>query len=69
MKELIPKIKIIGVDHYSSTLSGKPYQKSSALLEGCGKKEKTPHADFANVDEWILVSDLESFASAKKLCQ
>lgn len=69
LKHLNPQIKVIGVDHFDSGLSGQNNNpKRTPLLEGVGRKKVLPHADFSNISEWFRVTDFESFIAAKDLC-
>lgn len=66
LKEVIPGIRIIGVDPYGSILGGgteiHPYQ-----VEGIGYDFIPKVLDNSLVDEYIKVHDKESFLMAKRL--
>jgi len=66
LKEVLPQIKIIGVDPYGSILGGgtdvHPY-----LVEGIGYDFLPPVLDNQFIDEYIKVDDANSFAMARRL--
>lgn len=67
LKERNPEIKIIGADIEGSILSGG--SPKSWKVEGIGE-DFVPHTLNAQViDEWIRISDAESFAAARRLAR
>jgi len=72
LKEMNPKIKIIGADPYGSIF--KPYKDSGHvpeatpyLVEGIGQSLPVGNADMKIIDEIINVTDRESFDLARQL--
>jgi cystathionine beta-synthase len=69
-KEHAPQVKIVGVDPEGSVYTAQseadlhPY-----LVEGIGKDTWPETMDPAVVDEWIRVSDRESFLTARRLAR
>lgn len=67
LKERNPKIKIIGADPDGSILSGgtpKPWK-----VEGIGEDYVPKTFNSQMVDEWVRVTDKESFAAARKVAR
>jgi len=66
LKEVIPHLRVIGVDPYGSVLGGgqdvHPY-----LVEGIGYDFIPEVLDNALVDEYIKVTDKDSFLTARRL--
>ncbi len=68
--ELKPEVKIVGVDPEGSIYTAKddselhPY-----LVEGIGKDTWPDTIDLKVVDEWIRVSDRDSFVTARRLAR
>src|SRR5581483_4378909 len=69
-KEHAPHVKIVGVDPEGSVYTAKseddlhPY-----LVEGIGKDTWPETMDPAVVDEWVRVSDRDSFLTARRLAR
>ena len=66
LKELNPKIKIIGVDPYGSILGGGTEIKSY-LVEGIGYDFIPDVLDNSLVDEYVKINDKNSFHIARRL--
>jgi cysteine synthase A len=66
LKEVNPKIQIIGVDPYGSILGGGD-EIHSYLLEGIGYDFIPDVLDNTLVDEYIKVNDNDSFVMARRL--
>lgn len=67
LKERNPKVKIIGADPDGSILSGstpKPWK-----VEGIGEDYVPKTFNSQMVDEWVRVTDKESFAAARKVAR
>lgn len=67
LKEKNPKIKVIGVDPEGSIYSGdmaKPYK-----VEGIGEDFLPRNANLKVIDEWMRVSDKDSFLTGRKVAQ
>lgn len=66
LKRVMPNIKVVGVDPFGSILGGgseiKPY-----LVEGIGYDFFPPVLDNKLIDEYIKVSDEDSFLTARRL--
>jgi cystathionine beta-synthase len=67
LKERNPAIRIVGVDAEGSALSGS--SGGQWEVEGIGLDYVPATLDRRLVDEWIRVSDRESFATARKLAR
>lgn len=72
LKEMNPKIKIIGADPYGSIFktykdSGHVPEATPYLVEGIGQSLPVGNADLNTVDEIINVTDRESFEYARQL--
>ena len=72
LKEMNPKIKVIGADPYGSIF--KPYKDSGHvpeptpyLVEGIGQNLPVGNADMSVIDEIINITDRESFGLAREL--
>lgn len=66
LKEVIPNIKIIGVDPYGSILGGGT-DVHSYLVEGIGYDFIPDVLDNSLVDQYIKVNDEDSFTMARRL--
>jgi len=72
LKEMDPKIKIIGADPYGSIFktykeSGRVPESTPYLVEGIGQSLPVSNADMTVIDEIINVTDRESFDLARQL--
>jgi cystathionine beta-synthase len=72
LKEMNPKIKVIGADPYGSIFktykeSGHVPEATPYLVEGIGQSLPTGNADMSVIDEIINVTDRESFDLARQL--
>lgn len=74
LKEMNPKIKIIGVDAIGSVFT--PYFKTGKLvepkvykLEGIGEDYLVKCMDFSVVDDFIQVEDRDGFLTARRLAK
>ena len=67
LKEKNPRIKVIGVDSEASVLSGGRTRPSA--VEGIGEDHVPQTLNAHVVDEWIRVSDKESFLSARRVAR
>jgi cystathionine beta-synthase len=72
LKEMNPKIKIIGADPYGSIFktykdSGHVPEATPYLVEGIGQSLPVGNADLNTVDEIINITDRESFEYARQL--
>src|SRR4051794_6664650 len=72
LKEMNPKIKIVGADPYGSIFktykeSGRVPEATPYLVEGIGQALPVSNADMSVVDEIINVTDRESFDLARQL--
>ena len=72
LKEMNPKVKIIGADPYGSIFktykeSGRVPEATPYLVEGIGQSLPVGNADMKIVDEIINVTDRESFDLARQL--
>jgi cystathionine beta-synthase len=72
LKEMNPKIKIVGADPYGSIFktykdSGHVPEATPYLVEGIGQSLPVGNADLNTVDEIINVTDRESFEYARQL--
>jgi len=72
LKEMNPKIKIIGADPYGSIFktykeSGRVPEATPYLVEGIGQALPVANADMSVIDEIINVTDRESFDAARQL--
>ena len=67
LKEKNPRIRVIGVDSEASVLSGGQPHPSAVVGIGGDHVPQTLNAQV--VDEWIRVSDKESFLSARRLAR
>lgn len=66
LKELNPRVKIIGVDPFGSILGGGTEIKSY-LVEGIGYDFMPDVLDNALIDRYIKITDLDSFHTARRL--
>ncbi len=72
LKEMNPKIKVIGADPYGSIFktykdSGHVPEATPYLVEGIGQALPTGNADLAIIDDIINITDRESFSFARQL--
>ncbi len=72
LKEMNPKIKVIGADPYGSIFktykdSGHVPEATPYLVEGIGQSLPVGNADLNTVDEIINITDRESFEYARQL--
>jgi len=72
LKEMNPKIKVIGADPYGSIFktykeSGHVPEPTPYLVEGIGQALPTGNADLNIIDEIINITDRESFDMARQL--
>ena len=72
LKEMNPKIKVIGADPYGSIFktykeTGTVPEPTPYLVEGIGQALPTGNADLAIIDEIINITDRESFELARQL--
>jgi cystathionine beta-synthase len=72
LKEMNPKIKVIGADPYGSIFktykeTGTVPEPTPYLVEGIGQALPTGNADLAIIDEIINITDRESFEYARQL--
>lgn len=72
LKEMNPKIKVIGADPYGSIFktykdSGRVPEATPYLVEGIGQSLPVGNADMSVIDEIINVTDRESFDLARQL--
>jgi cystathionine beta-synthase len=72
LKEMNPKIKIIGADPYGSIFktykdSGHVPEATPYLVEGIGQSLPVGNADMKTIDEIINVTDRDSFEFARQL--
>ena len=72
LKEMNPKVKIIGADPYGSIFktykeSGRVPESTPYLVEGIGQSLPVGNADMSVIDEIINVTDRESFELARQL--
>ncbi len=66
LKEVLPNVKIIGVDPVGSILAG-PAEVGSYKVEGIGYDFIPDVLDRSLIDEWIKTEDRESFIMARRL--
>jgi cystathionine beta-synthase len=74
LKEMNPKIKIVGADPYGSIFktykeSGRVPESTPYLVEGIGQSLPVSNADMSVVDEIINITDRESFDLARQLAR
>ncbi len=73
LKEKNPKIKIIGVDPEGSVfhhhVKGEKWEIHTYKVEGIGEDFLPGTVDLSLIDEFILVSDKESFLMARRLAK
>lgn len=72
LKEMNPKIKVIGADPYGSIFktykeSGRVPEATPYLVEGVGQSLPVGNADMKTIDEIINITDRESFDTARQL--
>ena len=72
LKEMNPKVKIIGADPYGSIFktykeSGRVPESTPYLVEGIGQSLPVGNADMNVIDEIINITDRESFDLARQL--
>jgi len=67
LKEQNPKIRVIGADIEGSVLSGGT--PGSWKVEGIGEDFVPSTLNAQVIDEWIRISDAESFATARKIAR
>lgn len=68
LKETLPKVRIVGVDPYGSILAGGgPQDVHSYKVEGIGYDFIPDVLDRSLVDEWVKVTDKDSFVFARRL--
>ncbi len=72
LKEMNPKIKVIGADPYGSIFktykdSGRVPEATPYLVEGVGQSLPVGNADMKTIDEVINITDRESFDTARQL--
>ncbi len=66
LKEVLPNIKIVGVDPVGSLLAG-PAEIKGYNVEGIGYDFIPDVLDRSLVDEWVKTEDRESFLTARKI--
>ncbi len=74
LKEMNPKIRIIGADPYGSIFktykdSGQVPEATPYLVEGIGQSLPVGNADMKTIDEIINITDRESFELARELAR
>lgn len=67
LKEKNPKIRVIGADIEGSVLSGGP--PGSWKVEGIGEDFVPSTLNAQVIDEWIRITDAESFITARKIAR
>jgi len=72
LKEMNPKIKVIGADPYGSIFkmykeSGRVTEATPYLVEGIGQSLPVGNADMSVIDEILNITDRESFELARQL--
>jgi len=67
LREKNPSLRVIGADPEGSILSGD--EPGSWIVEGIGEDFFPQTFDASLVDEWVRVSDAQSFAAARRLAR
>ncbi len=67
LRERNPALRVVGADPAGSILSGD--DPGSWIVEGIGEDFFPETFDAALVDEWVRVSDAESFSAARRLAR
>ena len=68
-KEHKPEVLIVGADPEGSVYTADESTRAPVLVEGIGKDMWPKTIDLDVVDEWVRVSDRESFFTARRLAR
>ena len=69
LKEQNPKVTIVGADPEGSIYTSGPEKQHPYLVEGIGEDFYPETFDPSVVDEWVTVSDRDSFLTARRLAR
>jgi cystathionine beta-synthase len=69
LKEQNPGIRIVGADPEGSIYTSGPKEQHPYLVEGIGEDFYPETFDASVVDEWVTVSDRDSFLTARRLAR
>src|SRR5437764_1034139 len=69
LKEQSPGIRIVGADPEGSIYTSGPKEQHPYLVEGIGEDFYPETFDESVVDEWLTVSDRDSFLTARRLAR
>src|SRR2546429_496639 len=69
LKEQNPGIRIVGADPEGSIYTSGPKEQHPYLVEGIGEDFYPQTLDESVIDEWVAVSDRDSFLTARRLAR